>query len=136
MANPTRFNKIGVAGNSMKSGATDPFLQVMVVPVEETAIGTYSTGVFLPTNAHIVNAFINVIMPETTNVLATVSFGTNVLGAAALVAASVVDTAGFNGALVAKANTTAPNDELTYTIATADLTDAEVELVVEVIGAD
>jgi len=135
MANPTRFNRIGAAGQK-KSTANrgDWFTQTFTFTPAVVASGTAQvTAVTLPTNCVSVSVTVNVLTAEATGTTKTLSVGFD--GGSATALASVADVSAV--ALVAGTdNVIASGETLNYTLGSADFVELDCEVVIQVLASD
>ena len=62
MSSPSRFNRVGMSGPPGPQNQSDPFMQIVVVPIPIVATtDEQSTGIFLPPRTYIFEGFLNII---------------------------------------------------------------------------
>ena len=140
MATPTRFTKIGAAGQKAKVNADDLLLNrgdyyrqtiAFVLPVV-AASTEQSTGILVPAGAA-VNVFLNITTAEVTGTTKTIDVGLlSGAGNEFVDDGSVAAT----GIVLGTASALTAGDEITYTLASANFAELDAEIVIEIIGTD
>lgn len=140
MATPTRFTKIGAAGqkskidsNSNELNRGDYYRQTIavVLPVVASA-AAQDTGIIVPKGAA-VSAYINITTAEATGLTKTIDVGLS--GGSGSEFGSGLDVSA-TGVILGTASPLVSGATVTYTLGSADFVELDVELVVEIIGSD
>lgn len=133
MASPTRFNRVGLSGRKdTASNQKDTFLQTFEFDIEAVASGAaQDSGVKVPAGiVQALSAYIDVDTAEATGTTKTVSVGVGGAGNNLLNGASVASTGGVGTPVAAAINTTSSNNELTFTLGSADFAELSGRVVV------
>ena len=135
MANPTRFTKVGAAGQKKSTtNRGDWFSQTFTfTPAVVASAAAQLTTVTLPTNCVAVSATVNVLTAEATGGTPTLSVGFDGGSATALASAVTVSSV----ALVAGTdNVISSGETLNYTLGSADFVELDCEVVIQVLASD
>lgn len=140
MATPTRYTKIGAAGQKARVNANDLVLNrgdyyrqtiAFVIPI--VALTTeQSTGILVPAGVA-VNVFLNITTAEATGTTKTIDIGLlSGTGDEFVDGGSVAAT----GIVLGTASVLTAGDEITYTLPSANFAELDAEIVIELIGTD
>lgn len=133
MAAPTRFTRVGFSGRKdTASNQKDTFLQTFEFDLAiAAAITAQNSGVTVPVGiVQVVSAYIDVETAEATGLTKTVSVGVGGTANNILNAASVAAVGGVGTPVAAAINTTSSNNELTFSLGSADFAELEGRVVV------
>lgn len=140
MAAPTRYSKVGMAGqNGRANNQTDTWTKTFEIPIVATGQASeVDTGIAIPKTAQTVGGYILVKTPESTGLTKTVSIGRFGGSQTAFADAMAVDATGrydglkMNGGVI-------QNDNLanfSYTEASGDFVELDAVLVIQIFGSD
>lgn len=133
MAAPTRFKRVGFSGSKdTTSNQKDTFAQTFEFDLAVVASTTaQNSGVKVPAGiVQAVSAYIDVETAEATGTTKTVSVGVGGAGNNILNGASVAATGGVGTPVAAAINTTSANNELTFSLGSADFAELAGRVVV------
>ena len=124
----TRFNSIGIAGRKNSKTKYQPALKTLVVPIVAKPVATaIKTGVFLPkSGVYGISACLNITAADVGAATKTLKVGTTNAADAILKDVSS-ERLGLVGAL--NLNVLLDGEEIEYTLAGADFTTLEAELI-------
>lgn len=137
---PTRYNELGLAGRkgttqNAQGTVADPYLRQFVIPITGVAsTSAQDTGVPLPENGVVVSGYLKVITPSAGAAAETVIIG-NTTDPNGIANAVDVGTAGIRN-LIVDPGMSCLGENVQYTLAAADLTALDAELVLMVLGSD
>lgn len=133
MAAPTRFSRVGFSGRKdTTSNQKDTFLQTFEFDLAIAAsTDAQDSGVKVPAGiVQVVSAYIDVATVEATGTTKTVSVGVGGAGNNILNGASVAAVGGVGTPVAAAINTTTANNEMTFTLGSADFAELAGRVVV------
>ena len=138
---PTRFDSLGLAGRRGDSAqnpdgsVADPYLKMMVVPIEpNAATAAQDTGIETPANGVVVSGYLNVITPSAGAGAETLVIG-NDTDPNGIANAVDVGTAGIKNIIV-DPGMSLLGENIEFTPVAADLDDCVAELILLVVGSD
>lgn len=141
MANPSRFNKVGLTGRPSASSKTDGSLQGFVslqLPIVAST-AEQNSSIVLPTNAIEVHVSINVLSAEVTGTTKTLDIGIVgnpdlLIDAADVSSAALVSKTGGVGESAFPVNL--GGETITYALGSADFVELEAEVLLYIVTVE
>lgn len=133
MASPSRYNRVGFSGSKNNTtNQKDTFVETFEFDVAAVASGTaQDSGVKVPAGiVQCLSAYIDVETAEVTGTTKTVAVGVGGAGNNLLAATSVAATGGVGTPVAAAINTTTSNNEITFTLGSANFAELAGRVVV------